>query len=185
MMPLEEQRKFVKKLRNEFGEGILLQTPLPEPYCTNPSEVRAIYLGCDPSNKHSQTFPRVFVDDVQHPYRSAIGGPFSHKIIAPDVVAIQRTKTDARSIVQPQPLPLRLSLGHFQPFLTPQSFHSLMVHSPAFAPQQRRHSSISVTTIPACQGYNSFLQRLLIRFGLPLLSLRRSWLFQHTADTSF
>jgi hypothetical protein len=41
-----------------------------------------------------------------------------------------------------------LLLGHLQPFLSPEAFHSLMVHHPAVIPQQRQDATIAVSPIP-------------------------------------
>jgi hypothetical protein len=60
MMSLNEQKGFVAILRSDFGDGILLDTPFPEPFCQDKSKVNAIYLGCDPSNKHCRILPYVF-----------------------------------------------------------------------------------------------------------------------------
>lgn len=50
----------IKLLRDKFGEDILPITQMPKAYCNNTNEVKAIYLGCDPSNKHSQSLPYAF-----------------------------------------------------------------------------------------------------------------------------
>jgi len=60
MMSLGQQQKLVQELRREFGPGILENTPFPEPYCADKSRVKAIYLGCDPSNKYCRDLEYVF-----------------------------------------------------------------------------------------------------------------------------
>lgn len=60
MMSPYERKRFVEKLRKRFGDGVLLDTPFPEPYCEDKSKVKAIYLGCDPSNKHCRKLDHVF-----------------------------------------------------------------------------------------------------------------------------
>lgn len=47
-----------------FGEQVHSITPLPKAYCPGGiSNVKAIYLGCDPSNKHSETLPYAFAHE--------------------------------------------------------------------------------------------------------------------------
>ena len=60
MMSASEQKRFAEKLRKDFGQGVLVDTPFPEPYCEEKSKVKAIYLGCDPSNKHCRKLEYVF-----------------------------------------------------------------------------------------------------------------------------
>ncbi len=48
------------ELHEKFGEGVLPITPFPKPYRKDISKIKAIYLGCDPSNSHSHTLPYVF-----------------------------------------------------------------------------------------------------------------------------
>ena len=50
----------VEELIALFGTGIAPHTPFPKPYCFNASNVRAIYLGCDPTNIHSTSLPYAF-----------------------------------------------------------------------------------------------------------------------------
>lgn len=51
---------------------------------------------------HGQTFPSVFIDDVQNAEWIAILGVILHEIIAPDVLGELRSQTDDRAIVEPQ-----------------------------------------------------------------------------------
>jgi hypothetical protein len=70
-----------------------------------------------------------------------------HEVIAPDMVAIGWPQSDARAIVEPQPLPSRLFLRHFQSFSTPQSFHAFVIHLPPLVIEQRRNSPVAIPPI--------------------------------------
>jgi len=94
------------------------------------------------------------------------------------------TQPDAGTIIQPQAPSSGLSMRHFQPFLTPYPLHPLMIHPPTIVPQQRRYSAVTIATIFTRQPYDLLAQRHLIRFDHRITSLRRSWVVQHTANTS-
>lgn len=54
------QQEIVKQLQDQLGNKILSTIPFPEPYCENPDKIKAIYLGCDPSNKYTHKLPFAF-----------------------------------------------------------------------------------------------------------------------------
>ena len=55
-----EIRQIMRQLKELFPEDILDRYPLPSPWCENRDAVKAILLGCDPSNKHNMSLPYVF-----------------------------------------------------------------------------------------------------------------------------
>lgn len=57
---MKSEQEIVKELRTLFGKEVLENTPFPIPYCKNKNNVRAIYLGCDPSNRHSKNLKYAF-----------------------------------------------------------------------------------------------------------------------------
>ena len=59
----------------------------------------------------------------------------------------RRAQADARAVGQPQSAPLGLFLGHLQSLTPPQACDPLVIHSPPFAPQERRDPSIAVPAI--------------------------------------
>ena len=63
------------------------------------------------------------------------------------MVAVLGPAADARAVSEPQSPPLRLFLGHFQPLASPKPFHPFVIHSPAFAPQERRDAAIAIPPI--------------------------------------
>src|SRR3974390_2113199 len=112
-------------------------------------------------------------------------GPRHHKVIGPDMVWPARPKAHARAVVEPQPAPLGLFLGHLQPFLFPDAFHPLMVHHPAIIPEQRQDAAIAVATVLADIVNDGRSQpHLVIGLG-GLITLGRPWLPNHPADPTF
>src|SRR5512145_2155784 len=96
-----------------------------------------------------QTFTGELIDHIQDPKRSSIVGSFEHKVIAPDMVREFRLQPQAGPVVQPQATPFGLSGRHFQPFLTPDSLDTLVVHLPPLIVQEGGDTSISVPSILA------------------------------------
>lgn len=62
------EKNIIENLRYRYGEQILPVYELPEHYCIgNLAEIKAIYLGCDPSNRHSTTLPFAFAHKCNLP----------------------------------------------------------------------------------------------------------------------
>lgn len=64
---MRNEIEIIDELQNHFGDEVLAITPFPKPYCEDISNVKAIYLGCDPSNKHSHKLPYAFVLESKLP----------------------------------------------------------------------------------------------------------------------
>ncbi|MBA4311175.1 MAG: hypothetical protein C0417_00955 [Chlorobiaceae bacterium] len=61
MMPLEKQEDILARLRATGITSVDDYTPFPKPFCVNPNSVKAIYLGCDPTNtKYMNRFEYAF-----------------------------------------------------------------------------------------------------------------------------
>jgi hypothetical protein len=60
MISLWDQERIIIKLRDMGVKGVLNYTPFPEPYVQNMDHVKAILLGCDPSNKQQKRFRYAF-----------------------------------------------------------------------------------------------------------------------------
>ena len=92
---------------------------------------------------------------------------------------------ETRSIGQPEPASLRLFLRDLESLLSPDPFHSLVVHAPTFVLEQRRDASIPIASILAGKGNDSIPQGFLIsRLSQPIL-LRGATLPHHTARPAF
>jgi len=53
------ENEILKELHFKFGD-LILNNSFPKPYCKNLDTVKAILLGCDPTNKFSANLPYVF-----------------------------------------------------------------------------------------------------------------------------
>jgi hypothetical protein len=60
MISLQDQERIIIQLREKGVKGVLDYTPFPEPYVQNVDQVKAILLGCDPSNKQGKRFRYAF-----------------------------------------------------------------------------------------------------------------------------
>lgn len=91
-----------------------------------------------------QAFTREFVNHNQQPDPSAVLQTFAEEIIAPNVVVMLRpflvTAIGTRAIIEP----LMLFLGHFEPFLAPETVHTLEIDQPAVFSQKDRYSAIAI-----------------------------------------
>ena len=54
------ENEIINKLISNFGNEILPIIPFPKPYYKDITNIKAIYLGCDPSNKHSTSLEFAF-----------------------------------------------------------------------------------------------------------------------------
>ena len=100
------------------------------------------------------------------------------------MIAMLRTQTDTRSIIEPQTTPFRLSPRNFQAFSTPQTFDSLVVHLSALLPKQHRDTTISITTILARQSDHATEQTRFVVRNMSFPTLRRSPLPENTTSTT-
>ena len=74
--------------------------------------------------------------------------PILHEVIGPDMVRPLGAKTDAGSVVGPEPPALGLPGGNFQPLASPDPFDPLVVDNPARArPQQLRDLPVAGAAI--------------------------------------
>ncbi len=121
-------------------------------------------IGAQPSLHHdSQALPTEFVDDRQNFDGTAIVRAVCHEIIGPDMVAGGGPESDTRPIVEPKTSWFGLLLGNFQPPLTPDTIHLLMVDLPTLSSKQCRNPAIAVASTPFGKLDNCFSEYL---FGL-------------------
>jgi hypothetical protein len=59
---MKSDKEILNELINKFPIGIESKYPFPKPYPekVNPEKVKAIYLGCDPTNSHTDELSHVF-----------------------------------------------------------------------------------------------------------------------------
>ena len=64
---MENQAAIVSELISNYGNNVLADIPFPKAWCKDISSVKAIYLGCDPSNKKNIRFEFVFALENNKP----------------------------------------------------------------------------------------------------------------------
>lgn len=92
-----------------------------------------------------------------------------------------RARTDAGSVIEPEPRPLRLLPRNLQPLPPPDPFEPRHVHNPASVTQQGRDPSVAVANILRGTSDDVRSQRLFIGTHAPTLPLCRSVLAKNAA----
>lgn len=119
-------------------------------------------IGFEVSLDHNgQTLSTEFVDNRQYLDWTTVVSAVCHEIIGPDMAAVGGSKPDTRPVVEPQTPSFGLLLGNFQPLLTPDAFHPLMIDSPTFSSEQGCDAAITVAPIPFGKTDNFFSEPLL------------------------
>lgn len=59
-MTMENRMQYVALLKEQFPDEILITETLPSAYCEKLENVKAIVVGCDPSNRHSHNLKYAF-----------------------------------------------------------------------------------------------------------------------------
>ena len=128
-----------------------------------------------------QAFPAMLIDDVQRAKCPPIVGPMVHEVIRPDMVAILRSETDTRSVVEPEPALLRLFRWHFQPLTLPQTLDPLVIDCPPCISEQGCYPPVAVTSVLSRQFDHVSNQQVFVRPSSGHLALRRTLLAEHAA----
>lgn len=124
----------------------------------------------------------MLVDQREHTNRSPVAGAIGDEVVAPDVILLGWAQPHARSVGEPQSLPFRLLLRDFQPLLTPETLHALVIDRPSLAPQERRHPAVAVAAVLAREFHDPLEQARLVARDMPLPLLRTARLAQHLAS---
>jgi len=103
-------------------------------------------------------------------------GSILDKVIGPNVVAVFRPKTDARSVMKPQTTAFGLLLRNLQPLTPPDPLDTLVVDKPARPPQQSSNLAVAVAAVLASQRDDVGGQPLLVFRAPRYLALRRAML---------
>ena len=101
------------------------------------------------------------------------------------MIWILRAVAETRSIGQPEPASLRLFLRDLEALLSPDPFHSLVVHAPAFLMKKRRDPPIPVPPLLACEGDDAHPQGFLVIRLTGDILLRGPALPHHAARPAF
>ena len=119
------------------------------------------------------------VDDVQHPVLPPVMGSILDKVVGPDVIAVFWPKTDARSVIEPQPPALGLFGGDLQTLSPPEALDPLVIDLPPRPAQELRDLAIAVAAVLPGQGDHVGGQPLFVFRAPRHLALRRAVLTEH------
>jgi hypothetical protein len=103
------------------------------------------------------------------------------EVVAPDMIAMLRSQSDAGSVVQPEPATRLLLPGYFQPLTAPDPLDTITPDLPAGVGQQRCDPTIAVTSVLGCKRDNRSRQRILVSSDGGGVSLRPAWLVDNPA----
>ena len=146
----------------------------------NVDDVGGLELAIDPDR---QAFVRELVDDVQHPILPALMRAVLDEVVGPHMVRPLGAQTDAGSVVEPEPTPLRLFPRDLQPLASPDPLDPLVADRPARCRSQKL-SDLPVAVATVLTGKFDDVGRQLL-FVLPPrrdAALRRTVLSKHPAD---
>ena len=109
-----------------------------------------------------------------------------HEVVSPNMIDVLRSKTNARSVIEPGSASLRLFHGNLEPLTTPQTFDSLVVQLlPSCISQHGCDPTITVTPILTGPFGHVPDQAILIVSGLWNITVRRAMLLQDPAGAAF
>ena len=145
-------------------------------------DVGRVELAIDPDR---ETFPGVFVDEVEHAELPPVMGPALDEVVGPDVIGIFWSQPDAGSVIEPEPAFLGLFLGNFQPFASPDPLDPLHIHGPASFPKQHGDAPITVTSVFAGERDDIGGQGPFVSTPEQHLALRRAMLAKNPAGDAF
>src|SRR6266545_1403286 len=97
-----------------------------------------------PIDADRQALMGELVDHVEHAVLPPVMGSILHEVVRPDVIAVLRPKTDARSVMEPQTTAFGLLLGNLQPLTPPDPLNPLVVDLPPRPAQELRDLAIAV-----------------------------------------
>ena len=108
-----------------------------------------------------------------------------HEVVSPNMIDVLRLKTNARSVIEPEPTSHWLFHGNLEPLTAPQTFDPFVVQLPSCISQHGCDPTINVT--PKLTGpFDHVLnQTLLIVSGLRNIAVRRAMLLQDPAGAAF
>ena len=101
-----------------------------------------------------QAFPGELIDQSQQSELTIVMGPRLNEVVAPDMVAMLRSQSDAGSVVEPEPAAWPLLPGYFQPLTTPDLLNAITSDPPAGVGKQGCDPAIAISSILECQGNN-------------------------------
>ena len=149
------------------------------------SSLQNVFAGQPPGYIDRQTLSGELINHRQHSNWSPVMSTTENEVVTPHVIPMLRSKTNARTIVEPQPTTLRLLRWNFQPVTPPQSLNSCVIYTPSFLTKHHCDATIAVTTKGRCQIGHPFHQPGFIIRNMQSPTLRRSRLAENTARSAF
>ena len=101
------------------------------------------------------------------------------------MIDVLRLKTNARSVIEPEPTSHWLFHGNLEPLTKPQTFDLFVVQVPSRIYQHACDPTINVTPILTRPFDHVLNQTLLIVSGLRNIAVRRTMLLQDPAGAAF
>jgi hypothetical protein len=116
------------------------------------------------------------VEHVEHPIFASVMGAILDKVVGPDMIAVLRPQSDARSVRQPEPAALGLLRWDLQPLASPDALDPLVVDDPARLAQQFGDLAIAIAAVLPGKLDNIGGETLLVLTTARGLALRRAML---------
>ena len=121
------------------------------------------------------------IDHSEHTELPSVVCSIHDEVIGPDMIGPAWPQTDAGSVVEPQPVSLRLLLGDLQPLPSPDTLDPLGVHMPSFGPEHGSNPPIAISAVLAGQTDDCGRQGLFIMSATRTLALGRAVLTDNSA----
>jgi hypothetical protein len=116
------------------------------------------------------------VEHVEHPILASIVGAVLDKVVGPDMIAVLRPQSNARSVGQPEPAALGLLGWDLQPLASPDALDPLVVDNPARLAQELGDLAIAIAAVLPGKLDNIGGETLLVVTTARDLALRRAML---------
>lgn len=114
--------------------------------------------------------------------RSGEGQAKRAQLVRQHMTWILGPQPHTRSVIEPEPAPLRLLLRDLEAFTAPSTLEPFAVHMPACIAQQSRHPAIAVATVLPRQGDDVLRECGFVIRPTRRFALRRSMLPDNTAN---
>ena len=135
-----------------------------------------------PGHLDRQALPRELVHHVEHLDLPASLRPFTHEVVAPDVILVSRL-TPMTGIARYADSPVFAGFpAYLKPFLLPQPMNPLIVYTPLLFTQKHRHPAIPKPRPAKRQTMYRHRQTTFLVADHQRICLRRAGLANHPAD---
>ena len=170
------------ELRAVVGSNVAGDAAQDEQIGNNVDHVDGLQL---PAHPDGDAFPCELIDHVEHAEFSSIVGSILDEVVGPDMIGMLRSKTDARTVIQPETATFGLLLRNLQPLTPPDPFDPFDVHHPARTVQHHRDAAIAIAAILEGERDDVGGQSRFIIGCRRNLALRGSMLTENPARPSF